>query len=81
MEALSSRDHQYVNLCPTFSDICDNFLDGIACPTNLRSSVGCTDGNDYNTYVGKCMCGNIDVGDRVRRLVSRQMLPALELQT
>ncbi len=59
----------YLKLCPTFQNVCGHFLDQIQCPAADRVNVGCRVGNDYRTYAGKCMCGGIDAGDRVRRLV------------
>jgi hypothetical protein len=59
----------YVKLCPTFENVCGRFLDQIQCPAAERVNKGCAAGNDYETYQGRCMCGGIDAGDRVRRLV------------
>ena len=64
-----AKESEVVELCPTFKAICGSFLDDIACPAADRTNVGCTRGNDYGTYQGKCMCGQVDAGDRVRRLV------------
>lgn len=59
----------YIQLCPTFKNVCGSFLDSIQCPLAERINVGCRVGNDYQSYQGQCMCGGIDAGDRVRRLV------------
>ena len=69
LTVFEKESETYLQLCPTFSNLCGSFLDDIACPEALRVNVGCMSKNDYETYRGSCQCGGVDAGDRVRRLV------------
>ncbi|KAJ3329322.1 hypothetical protein HDU76_008137 [Blyttiomyces sp. JEL0837] len=58
-----------VEVCPTYTSVCQEFLDRVGCPVSMSVNNACNGGSALDSFAGQCACGLIEAGERVKQLV------------
>ncbi|KAJ3346155.1 hypothetical protein HDU83_003323 [Entophlyctis luteolus] len=63
LSAIGSVPHVTIDICSSYTAACQQMLNLVKCPDNIRTVTGCTTAGDATTFAGACTCGNGTLGE------------------